>query len=32
MPDFVGTLDRDRLITVRTLGWQRMRMNGRLAL
>jgi hypothetical protein len=32
MPNFVGLLDRDWLIAVRTLGWQRMRMRWRLAL
>jgi hypothetical protein len=32
MHNLVGTLDRDRLVAVRTLGWWRMRINGRLAL
>jgi hypothetical protein len=32
MPNLFGVLDRDPLIAVRTLEWQRMRINGRLAL
>jgi hypothetical protein len=32
MSDLFGMLDRDPLIAVRALEWQRMRINGRLAL